>query len=56
MSGLDQSVRELSRRGDPRGASEVFDRAHFPTLWVEDGPTESDEVPLPLFVGMPEKR
>lgn len=31
---------------------EVFDRAHFPTLAVEDvGPSQSDRSPMPLYAG-----
>ncbi|MCK2212398.1 AmmeMemoRadiSam system radical SAM enzyme [Actinomadura sp. ATCC 31491] len=35
---------------------EVYDRAHFPTLEVEAAPTESDSVPLPVFLGVPSRR
>lgn len=30
---------------------EVFDRAHFPTVSVEDGMADNDVTPLPLFTG-----
>ena len=32
---------------------EVFDRAHFPTLSIEEAPVSTDVSPLPLFPGRP---
>lgn len=31
---------------------EVFDRAHYPTLDVDQGRSESDSIPLPLYIPM----
>ncbi|MCU7725981.1 AmmeMemoRadiSam system radical SAM enzyme [Actinoplanes sp. KI2] len=54
--GDDRGVRVLAPEGVEVTCYEVFDRAHFPTLPAETAVTESDSVPLPLFVGMPSTR
>jgi pyruvate formate lyase activating enzyme len=52
----DRGVKVLAPQGVDVTCYEVFDRAHFPTLPGEVAATESDSVPLPLFVGMPRRR
>jgi pyruvate formate lyase activating enzyme len=52
----DRGVKVLAPKGVGVTCYEVFDRAHFPTLPSEDAVTESDSIPLPLFVGMPTKQ
>ena len=36
-------------QGIPNNLHEVFDRAHFPTISVEEGIAQSDRTPLPAF-------
>jgi pyruvate formate lyase activating enzyme len=55
-SADDEGVTVTYPRGVEVSCYEVFDRAHFPTLPAEEAVTESDSVPLPVFVGMPAKK
>ncbi len=36
-------------QGIPNNLHEVFDRAHFPTISIEEGMAQSDRTPLPAF-------
>jgi pyruvate formate lyase activating enzyme len=36
-------------QGLPNNLHEVFDRAHFPTVSIEEGMAQNDQTPLPIF-------